>query len=63
MFLSGLQLCLLSSALNNHKEAPATIMEERRGAKWGISEQKQALTFILNHYQESTVENMGREGE
>lgn len=38
-------------------------MEERREAKWGISEQKQALTFILNHYQESTVENMGREGE
>ena len=38
-------------------------MEERRGAKWGISEQKQGLTFILKHYQESTVENIGREGE
>lgn len=38
-----------------------TIVEERRGANWDISEQKQALPFILGHYQESTVRNMGGE--
>lgn len=38
-------------------------MEERQGANWGISEQKQALPFILNHYQETTEGNMDGEGE